>query len=110
MGGGGDTFACLCVTGGDGVLILGPKALREQVDIDMMEGLWAKTLGHGELAEHDHDLAAVTGAASTVAVGLRRVTVSLRAMHTIADAEEDPNAVRDSRIEELLAAGRGHGH
>lgn len=68
----------------------------------------AKAVGHGELEKYG--LAAVTGAGSAVMAGLRRVTVSLRAMQTIADAEECPTAVRDSRIEELLAAGTGYGH
>lgn len=55
----------------------------------------------------EYGLAAVPGAGSTVAVGLRRMTVSIKALQTIADAEEGPNVVKDTVIEELLARGPG---
>lgn len=55
-----------------------------------------KALGHGELAESKHGLAAVPGADFTVAVDLRRVKVYLGAMQMIPDAEEGPNAMEDS--------------
>lgn len=52
--------------GGD-VIILGFKTLREQLSIDIMEGLQAKALLYSELTESEHSLAAVPVAGSTVA-------------------------------------------
>lgn len=60
-----------------------------------------RTLGLYEATYHDNELDALPSESSTVAVGLRRVTVSPGAMQTIADAEESPNLVDDSFIGEL---------
>lgn len=64
-----------------------------------------KALVQGELAESEHGLADVHGAGSTVAVGLRRVTMYLGAMQIVVDADEGLNAVANSFIEDLLARG-----
>lgn len=92
--------------GGDAVLILAVKTLPEQLDIDVMEGLRAKAMYHGELTDIEHGLAAMPRAGSTLTVGLRRMTVPLRAMQMIADAEEGPDVVEDNFIEELLTENR----
>lgn len=81
-------LAIAVLPGGVDLLILGSKTLRKQLNIDILGGLRAKVLGHGNLAESEHGLAAVPGASSTVTVGLRKLIVSLGAMQTIADAEE----------------------
>lgn len=89
------------------VVILGSKALREQLNIDIMEIIRAKALGPDDLTEFDHGLAGVPRAGSTVAVGLRRVTVPLGAMQRIAGAEEGSDAARASFVEKLLSWGPG---
>lgn len=93
--------------GGDDVMILNSKALREQLNIDIMEGLRAKPLIRDERADSGHGLTAVSDAGSTVSIGLRRVAVSAGAMQTTTDAGEGPNAVEDSFIDNLLARGPG---
>lgn len=46
---------------GDAALILGSKAPRLQLNIDILKGLRTKVLYFGELAESEHGLAAVPG-------------------------------------------------
>lgn len=62
-----------------------------------------KSLVHDELAYSEHDSAGLSVAGSTVAVTLRRVTVSLWAIQTIADTDEGLNDVEDSFVQEGLA-------
>lgn len=90
-------------------MILGSKTFRDQLNIDVMEGLRAKALGHGKFAESEHGLDAVHSAGSAVTIGVRRVTLSLGAIQTIADAKEPPDAVKDSFVEELLPRESGMG-
>lgn len=68
-----------------------------------MKGMRAKALGHGLLAKSEHGQASLPGTCSTVAVGLRRVTVSLGVMHSTAGAEEGADVSEDSFKEGLLA-------
>lgn len=79
-------FTVAVLPGGEKVLILDSKTLWEQLNIDTTEGLREKALGHGELAESKHGLAARGRRFASV-------VVFLEAMPTIADAKRGPNLV-----------------
>lgn len=91
----------------DKVLISDPKPPGGQLNNDVTEGLRTKVLSHHEVARTEHGLAAVPDTASTAAVSLWTVAVSLETMQTITDNGKGPHKTAESSMEDLLARGSG---
>ena len=95
-------LAVAVLPGGDDVLILGSKTLREQLNIDVMDGLKAKVLGPGiPGAGGQEELARCPGGH----VSMRHVSLALDAVQQIAELEAAAGEEDESFTGALLARG-----
>ena len=95
-------LAVAVLPGGDDVLILGSKTLREQLNINVMDGLMAKVMGPGiPGAGGQEELARRLGGH----VSIRLVSLALDAVQEIVDLETAVGEEDESRTDALLARG-----